>query len=187
MTSKLRLVSMLACTVIVINFNGAIRGTSSGIDRLILRVSHINFQKIDAANLRMTSCSVTARKIGMSYVPIWNNKNMRKNRILNHEEMLSSKWFVGHFYIQHKLDKMHELIIIINEGRIMICDSFINHRELSYRSWTVLEFKTLFETLFQGNIEEKKTAYRVLFDPPAGYIDDWDGNICQSWLIPLTF
>ena len=130
----------------------------------------------------MTSCSVTARKIGMLYIPIWNNKNMRKNRILNHEEMLSSKWSVGHLYIQHKLDKMHEMIIIIDADKVMIHDSFINHREMSCRSWTCLEFQTLFESLFQGNIEDKKTAYCVLFDPPLGYVEDWDGSICQTWL-----
>jgi hypothetical protein len=136
----------------------------------------------------MTSCSVTAREIAMGFALQWNTGIMRKNRIMEQTKILEVKWSVGYLYIQHILDKVHELIIVRRGEKIVIYDSFINHRNLSNRSFLVQEFHQLFHELFnvQGSLKNKKQAYNKLFDPPPDFLEDWDGQVYRLWLSPLA-
>lgn len=124
----------------------------------------------------ITSCTETARRIGMSIAPSWNDRTMRKNKLdltkQNLSTLFKAEW--THLYIKtNGHNRVHECIINKNHSGYTVYDSYINYRSLTIRSFTYDKFHTDISSL-DGQILAR------LLDLPM----EWTGPV-TGWFVIL--
>ena len=110
----------------------------------------------------MTSCSITAQKLGTLICPGWGSKTMKKNRIVLTKQkiplILNSKYV--YLYIRTK-NAVHECIITIcPDDTGIIQDSYVDYRHVESRKYNNFSMK-LYE-LCNNNPK----IYKILFNSP---------------------
>jgi hypothetical protein len=143
------------------------------------------------SSIAMTSCSKTVNAYKSQNLYDVDNNITQKNRIYQVDTMfnLTNMWTTGHLYIQHAGDGAHEMIVVCNGSAYSVYDSFLMHREKNWRQYPKDRFHKLIKTLVDADstdLNAKTRAFMELCDPPANYLDGWDGKIQKMWLSPLN-
>jgi hypothetical protein len=115
----------------------------------------------------MASCAETARRLGSTIAPAWDSRTMRKNRKALDMDNLANlfKSNIVHLYILC-VDAPHECIIFRVGDYYVICDSYIDYRDISVRIYQTKAFQSKFCDILTVKTKVSASA-RDLFHPPT--------------------
>ncbi len=134
----------------------------------------------------VTDCEATVNELIPFTLDRW---LLYKNRLTETATILSRNWTVGHLYIElHDVGCHHCILSKIDEN-LEITDSFVNYRQKETRTMLFSEFKNLFHAITVPDtvpLQDKRYAYRDLFNPPDSYTDKWDGKIVKIYLEQIS-
>ena len=139
----------------------------------------------------MTCCTKTAYIYRKHILPYADQHLLNKNKICDAHNIFKSDhcWIWAHMHIALQVEqgyKVHDVIINRNHDEFDLCDSFIEHRDVSKRSYKSLFLYKLWSTFsnLSETIEARKLCYNIMFDSPLSYTDNWNGTF-ECWLIRL--
>ena len=126
---------------------------------------------MDSANF---SCTDTARRIGKTIAPSWNDRIMRKNRLSLTADNLPKLFDAqrSHLYLKgHGL--IHECIVTKHDNDYLVLDSYIDYRPECSKSISPDRFQTAMRSLDGQTLA-------ALLDLPSS----WSGPI-TGWFVVL--
>ena len=149
-------------------------------------------QRNELSFLVMACCTETAYNYRKLILPYADQHILEKNKIRDAQYIFSSDlgWVWGHMHVVLNTahgQKVHDLIVHRKHDIIDLHDSFINHRDISKRSYSVQDLYKMWHTFtnLEENIMLRKFCYDNMFDSPLGYTDAWDGSF-ECWLVRLS-